>query len=134
MKSTLLWILLIVLFGVILIGCSSAEKTEPAVVEEETAESPAEGSGTTPAEGANTNETPATPTEEGSGTVEGEKSTATKTGEAVGGALKTAGEATGKGVKTGVDATVKGAKTVGNATKDVVVGAADAVKGDKEKP
>jgi len=121
------------LFGVILLACSSTDKAKPAVVEEETAGSPAEGSGTTPAEGSDTSQRP-TPVEEGSGTVEGEKSTATKTGEAVGGALKTAGEATEKGVKTGVDATVKGAKAVGNATKDVVVGAADAVKGDKEKP
>ena len=114
-------------------GCSSAEKASPAVAEEETTESPAEGAGTTPAEGSETMEPP-TPTEEGSGTDGDQKSTATKTGEAVGGALKTAGKATEEGVKTGVNATVKGAKVVGNATKDVVEGAANTVKGDKEKP
>ena len=70
MKSTLFWVFLTVLLAFVLVGCTGEEAADPAVVGEETSESPPEGSGTTPPEGTETN-TPPAETEEGSGTDEG---------------------------------------------------------------
>ena len=120
MKSILFSLLLALSLSLIFFGCTAEQSDEPVIVDEESVESPAKGSDTMPAEGSAAEDTPAGEAE-GSGTTDDEQSTAAKTGEAVGGAVKTVG-----------DAAVEGAQKVGEATKDAVEGAVEGVKGDKK--